>query len=89
MREVNGVIESNNGHTVFTDRGFSSASEAFAMPASNDMDVSNTTLVTTVFVVLMMTALLVMRNGHRSEDPAAEKNPRGGPDEKKDRDYLQ
>ncbi|GAB5356844.1 hypothetical protein AAMO2058_000323500 [Amorphochlora amoebiformis] len=92
MREVNGVIESNSGHTVFTDRGFGSASEAFNLPATNNFNVSNSTLVMTVFVVLMMTVLLIMRSNN-SEDPAAEKRAGGrgpeGHDEKKDPGYLQ
>mmetsp|Transcript_18428 Transcript_18428/g.33027 ORF Transcript_18428/g.33027 Transcript_18428/m.33027 type:complete len:108 (-) Transcript_18428:617-940(-) len=90
MREVNGIVESNNGHTVFTDRGFGSASEAFNLPATNSFEMSNTMLVTTVFVVLMMTLLLMMRQ-HRPEDPSVEKKQpdrRDDRDEKKDR-YLQ
>mmetsp|Transcript_15789 Transcript_15789/g.29985 ORF Transcript_15789/g.29985 Transcript_15789/m.29985 type:complete len:107 (-) Transcript_15789:1913-2233(-) len=89
MREVNGVIESNSGHTVYTDRGFTSASEAFNLPATNNFEVSNTTLVTTVFVVLMMSVLLLMGRQNQPE-PTTDKHPRGdGSDEKKDRGFLQ
>jgi len=89
MREVNGVIESNSGHTVYTDRGFSSASEAFNLPSTNNFDVSNTTLVTTVFVVLMMTVFLMMR-ANNSENATVEKgSPREDRDEKKDGDLIQ
>uniref|UniRef100_A0A7S4DEQ1 Uncharacterized protein n=1 Tax=Lotharella globosa TaxID=91324 RepID=A0A7S4DEQ1_9EUKA len=89
MREVNGVIESNSGHTVYTDRGFNSASEAFNLPATNNFEVSNTTLVTTVFVVLMMSVLLLMGRQNQPE-PVNDKHPRrDGSDEKKDRGFLQ
>uniref|UniRef100_A0A6U3E3Q9 Uncharacterized protein n=1 Tax=Bigelowiella natans TaxID=227086 RepID=A0A6U3E3Q9_BIGNA len=91
MREVNGVIESNNGHTVFTDRGFSSASEAFSLPQNNNVEVSNTMIVTTVFIGLMITMLLTMRGSNNQiEDPSTQKPQRDREfDEKKDRDFLQ
>ena len=93
MREVNGIMESNSGHTVYTDRGFSSAEEAFGLPRARGGEISSTTIVTAVFVVLMVSVLLLMS----SRRPASTEKPRGsrgggGADEKKrppDRPFLQ
>ena len=69
---VNGIMESNNGHTVYRPR-LLERREAFGLLRARGGEISSTTIVTAVFVVLMVSVLLLMS----SRRLASIEKPRG------------